>query len=204
MAERQKAAQNSPVNVSFAQADTVVVLDGSRRLRSMPGVIQLLREGPGVGVYAICLDSEERFLPAECQAVAVAEPGGLRVQQMSELTIDGACPDHAPPGLCGQLARSIAPIRDVSDTEDSLGLPESSRLLAVLQLDPPSPEALVARWRSVGQTTLAIVGESYDGPFGIDMRTDGPHGLIAGTTGSGKSELLQTIVASLAVARPTR
>ncbi|MEK8171337.1 FtsK/SpoIIIE domain-containing protein [Streptomyces sp. M19] len=32
------------------------------------------------------------------------------------------------------------------------------------------------------------------------MRRDGPHGLIAGTTGSGKSELLQTIVASLAVA----
>ena len=32
------------------------------------------------------------------------------------------------------------------------------------------------------------------------MRKDGPHGLIAGTTGSGKSELLQTIVASLAVA----
>src|SRR6202012_5647214 len=33
-----------------------------------------------------------------------------------------------------------------------------------------------------------------------DLRRDGPHGLIAGTTGSGKSELLQTLVASLAVA----
>ena len=200
VAERQKAAQNAPGNVSFAQADTIVVLDGSRRLRSMPGVIQLLREGPGAGVYAICLDSEERFLPAECQAVAVAEPGGLRVQQMSEPAIDGACPDHMPPGLCARLARSIAPIRDVSDTEDGLGLPESSRLLDVLRLDPPSPEALVARWQSGGQTTRAVVGESYDGRFGIDIRTDGPHALIAGTTGSGKSELLQTIVASLAVA----
>ncbi len=45
-----------------------------------------------------------------------------------------------------------------------------------------------------------MIGESYDGPFGIDIRKDGPHGLIAGTTGAGKSELLQTLVASLAVA----
>ncbi|CAM5700522.1 Cell division protein FtsK OS=Streptomyces tendae OX=1932 GN=F3L20_02660 PE=4 SV=1 [Streptomyces tendae] len=58
----------------------------------------------------------------------------------------------------------------------------------------------MARWRMGGQSTLAVIGESYDGPFGIDMRKDGPHGLIAGTTGSGKSELLQTIVAALAVA----
>ena len=51
-----------------------------------------------------------------------------------------------------------------------------------------------------GRSTLAVLGESYDGPFGIDIRRDGPHGLVAGTTGAGKSELLQTIVASLAVA----
>jgi DNA segregation ATPase FtsK/SpoIIIE, S-DNA-T family len=34
----------------------------------------------------------------------------------------------------------------------------------------------------------------------VDLRADGPHGLIAGTTGAGKSELLQSIIASLAVA----
>ncbi|MDK6900640.1 FtsK/SpoIIIE domain-containing protein, partial [Streptococcus agalactiae] len=39
-----------------------------------------------------------------------------------------------------------------------------------------------------------------DGAFGLDISKDGPHGLIAGTTGSGKSELLQSLVASLAVA----
>ena len=44
-----------------------------------------------------------------------------------------------------------------------------------------------------------MIGEGADGPFTIDLRRDGPHGLVAGTTGSGKSELLQTIIASLAV-----
>ncbi len=39
---------------------------------------------------------------------------------------------------------------------------------------------------------------SADGVVDVDLVRDGPHGLIAGTTGSGKSELLRTLVVSLA------
>ncbi|MFD0787482.1 FtsK/SpoIIIE domain-containing protein, partial [Micromonospora azadirachtae] len=57
-----------------------------------------------------------------------------------------------------------------------------------------------ARWTTGGRTTEAVLGISLDGPFALDLKRDGPHALVAGTTGSGKSELLQTLVASLAVA----
>jgi DNA segregation ATPase FtsK/SpoIIIE, S-DNA-T family len=197
---RQQALRESGQETGRFGTDIVVVFDGSRKLRSLPGSVQILREGPRVGVYAICLDADERLLPAECHAVVATGPGGLRVGQMMAATIDGVRPDQVSPGWCARLARSIAPIRDVSDDEDAAGLPDSSRLLDVLNLEPPTAEAIVARWNAGGRSTLALIGESYDGPFGIDIRKDGPHGLIAGTTGSGKSELLQTIVASLAVA----
>ena len=36
----------------------------------------------------------------------------------------------------------------------------------------------------------------------LDLRSEGPHALIAGTTGSGKSELLRTLVAAAAAAIP--
>jgi DNA segregation ATPase FtsK/SpoIIIE, S-DNA-T family len=196
---RQKARREAGGPVAFRQAEMIMILDGSRRLRSMPGIIQLLREGPEVGVYAICLDAEERLLPAECQAVAVVDPDGLRVQQTGEPTIRRVRPDHVTTSWCNRLARGLAPVRDASDDEEAAGLPESSRLLDVLNLEPPTAAALASLWRSGGRSTLAVVGESFDGPFGIDLRRDGPHGLIAGTTGSGKSELLQTVVASLAV-----
>ncbi|HEX4094123.1 MAG TPA: hypothetical protein VHZ33_35865 [Trebonia sp.] len=94
----------------------MVVLDGARTLRSLPGAGRLLAEGPPVGVYAICLDRSEWMLPAECQAVATfGRDGLLRVQQTTADTIDRVRADHADPGWCARVARCLAPIRDVSD-----------------------------------------------------------------------------------------
>jgi S-DNA-T family DNA segregation ATPase FtsK/SpoIIIE len=45
----------------------------------------------------------------------------------------------------------------------------------------------------------AVLGVSVSGAVSVDLRTDGPHLLVGGTTGSGKSELLQTLIASLAL-----
>ncbi len=73
-ARKKAAEQNRSQGTTFSDPDIVVVWDGSRRLRSLPGVVRLLREGPSVSMYALCLDAEERFLPGECQAFVVAEP----------------------------------------------------------------------------------------------------------------------------------
>ena len=45
------------------------------------------------------------------------------------------------------------------------------------------------------------IGLGPDGPVSADMFTDGPHALVAGTTGSGKSVLLQTWIAALCRSR---
>ena len=199
IAARQQAARDAGPQHARFRPEIVVIIDGSRKLRALPGAIQVLQDGSQFGVYAICLDADERLLPAECQAVVVVDGDRVRVQQSMAPTLPQIRPDMVPPDWCAELARSLAPIRDVSGADDGAVPPDSARLLDTLGLEPPSAIGIAGRWRAGGRTTQAVIGESYDGPFGIDLGKDGPHALIAGTTGSGKSELLQTIVASLAV-----
>lgn len=63
-----------------------------------------------------------------------------------------------------------------------------------------SPSAIIDRWSALAPPPV-IVGKGTQGPVSIDLFRDGPHALVAGTTGSGKSLLLQTWLMGLALSR---
>lgn len=83
---------------------------------------------------------------------------------------------------------------------DDAALPLMCRLIDLLGPDVLDPAGLAQRWIASAHSTVAEIGLSSDGPVAVDLQRDGPHGLVAGTTGSGKSDLLKTIIASLAIA----
>ena len=97
-----------------------------------------------------------------------------------------------------RAARRLAPLVDPEDLASrSTGLPRSVRLGDIGSDDAGD---IARRWTCAGPDprVRATIGRSADGVVDIDLVRDGPHGLIAGTTGAGKSELLRTLVVSLA------
>ena len=113
--------------------------------------------------------------------------------------VDEVLADQVDQAWAEAVSRGMAGLEDAGDGSAAGGLPDSVRLLDLLGLPAPTAADLAARWAQ-GPTTASWSGLGNDGPLRLDLSADGPHALVAGTTGAGKSELLQTLVASLAVA----
>jgi S-DNA-T family DNA segregation ATPase FtsK/SpoIIIE len=98
---------------------------------------------------------------------------------------------------------------------DDSDLPRSVSQLSLFPTDPLTEiGTIIERWQQ-SQSILtgpfapsepirkagnlrALVGQSPIGPHYLDLRADGPHALVGGMTGSGKSEFLQSWILALA------
>ena len=185
----------------------LLVVDGARLWRSVPGLARLLAEGSAVGLYAVCVDPDPLLLPSQCGATALVATTGPP---------DGAClvvARHGLPDLHGvadlvsepyaeQVARALSPLV-AGDTTSTDAVPARVRWTDLVGLGltgaAGDAAAVAGRWAACGRSTTALLGRSATGPVAVDLVADGPHALVAGTTGSGKSELLQTLIASLAL-----
>ncbi|MEU9031426.1 FtsK/SpoIIIE domain-containing protein [Streptomyces sp. NPDC048383] len=117
-----------------------------------------------------------------------------------------------------RFARALAPLRaDAPAAGDgyrpaAANLPAASRLLDELGLARATPASLMARWaaateqgQGVGGLAEIVLGTGKRGPVGAELAHEGPHLLIEGPAGSGRTELLRSLAASLAAAaRPDR
>jgi len=183
----------------------VVIIDGYAIVRDIPGIREVLGYGPAAGVLVICRDNYRRELPHECAALLEADPangGGLYQERDSGRREYVMRLDRVRGRWADEVGRALAPLRD---TPTDIGAPEDGpiRLRELWNYDRMSPAVIEELWRRRNRSTLVPLGKSPEGfPFGLDIATDGPHMLVGGTTGSGKSEFLQTFIASLVHANP--
>ena len=169
--------------------------------------LPLARGGAG-GPSTLVIGSSRRALASRCTSV---------------LELDGrdgwgqvATADAGPQPLLAtgitaatarRWARTLAGVADPDVLDGHAPVPASVRLLDLLDLHDVTPAAVRRRWASGSGSGLAVPIGCTGGPDGpeavaVDLASDGPHALVAGTTGAGKSELLRSLVAGLAASSP--
>lgn len=197
--EQRSAARSPGVAPPTRPHRSVVAFIDHRARPSRTMLTRLLREGPAAGVFIIWMGSKREDLPGETGAI-VELPGTEDV--VITFAGSGAQLRGAREGVtldaCRATALALAPLIDAAPRDRSRELPSEVSLFSVLGLDLPTPQRVAEVWRERSRTLAVPIGVGDKGTIELDLGRDGPHALVAGTTGAGKSELLQTLVASLA------
>ena len=179
--------------------DLLLVLDdfhaGSAMARH-PLVRELALRGTNLKVRTLCLVCGGAAEPPEAGLRLVvpesspASPAVLERTGASGYRVGPIILDELGAAAAETLAREIAPLR-LEERAATIDLAAEVRLADVLSGPPDGQLCAPIGLTEQGDRLVLDLKQAAEGGMG-------PHGLIVGATGSGKSELLRTIVASLA------
>lgn len=172
-------------------------------LRTHP-LFKFAEECQRLGLSFVFFQEYRENLPRQCREIVELTPGGgallrredkqfrssFRREQVDDESIRFAA-ERLAPVYCEKIALSSR-------------LTSHITLFELLNIIEPSNLDLFQRW------SASNVQKSLSAPLGVDAKgsivaldlhekAHGPHGLVAGTTGSGKSEIMQSYILSAAV-----
>ncbi|MFJ1643597.1 type VII secretion protein EccCa [Streptomyces sp. NPDC088258] len=190
---------------------------GGHPLLDQPHIVLVLdsRSVPPLSVFASAEGLQGvtviEVVPGEEQGArgglsVVVHPESLRLESGHGLVYDGV-PDRLSEEAAEALARQLAPLRVASGGDDDEPLLANLDFTDLLNLGDAASVDVTRTWRprSQAERLRVPIGVGEDGaPVMLDLKEAaqegmGPHGLCVGATGSGKSELLRTLVLGLAV-----
>ncbi|PPF63842.1 cell division protein FtsK [Rathayibacter tritici] len=161
---------------------------------------------PATRISGVVLAASEEQLPASCTVVVRvgADASAVLSRPDERTTVEDVVLAGLAPATAERCARDLARFEDPELVTAGAALPSLVRLPPLLGTDRPTATD-VRKWWSSARGVRAPVGAGEHGPLVLDLVADGPHGLVGGTTGSGKSEFLRSFVAGLAAWNdPTR
>ena len=210
LAQMLKARQNARTehragrSTTFVPHIVVVILDDS--LVTDHVVMEYLREDPTELGCSVVVVQETMSSLSESVTTVVDirdKETGVLVLEQGELQDTRFVPDRLPQGFDREhLARMVGALNHLQDVRSSI--PESVTFLELYEVERVEQLDVCARWAANSPHRTLGVPLGLRGPgdvvrLDLHEKAHGPHGLVAGTTGSGKSEIIQSYILSLAV-----
>ncbi|MGH1492747.1 MAG: FtsK/SpoIIIE domain-containing protein [Acidimicrobiales bacterium] len=171
-------------------------------------VSRLLDLCPGVGMSVVWLTDTEERVPRQAQAVVhCLSPltGELSRVSFTDPERDDRLVDieRVTPEFSREASQALAPLRDASSANAATAIPRVVPLFTALGIEAIDPGWVAAQWQTDrGYSLQGPIGYTDSGPLILDIVEHGPHGLIGGTSGAGKSELVMSMVAGLIAYNP--
>lgn len=182
----------------------VVAFAHAAGVRDIAAWMWVARHGESVGVTVLWWAEPQVPLPASCAQVLHLGTHGARLEDMRHGTVIDGIESDPEPAAGEEVSRALAPLIDARSLRRRGGeIPASVSLSQVADFpEGPLMDEVRSRWAKndarAQRSLSAPVGVAADGVVSLSLVHDGPHALVAGTTGSGKSELLRSWVLSLA------
>lgn len=182
-----------------------VVIFGSKEVAEKEPVMrQLLDVDASAGITSVFVFDDLYSLPYQCKYIIDVDNQPSAYERSETNNKFFFTPDEPLSDTSFDMfARRMSAI-ELDGFSKRIGLPDSLTLLNGYDVSRVEELNVVKRWSdSQPYNTLAApIGVMRGGKtfcFDIHEKAYGPHGLVAGTTGSGKSELLQTWILSMAL-----
>ncbi|MCB0965472.1 MAG: FHA domain-containing protein [Ilumatobacter sp.] len=196
--ERRREADGrsaSALPVHVVVIDCVEALDPAE-------LTDLLVDGAAVGVVGITIDSKvtpegsnaELSLGRYSDEATFVSQTRPRVDRIRSVEMSTA--------VFERPTRAMSGCRPAGSARDDVAGSEVIRLVDLIdaETDPARADEVARRWSMSSGTSRIRVGGLGDLVTELDIVRDGPHGLVGGTTRSGKTEFLKSLITSLAVA----
>lgn len=196
--------ENRNEKVYFSPHYVVLITD--EKLILDHTIMEFFNEDPTeMGVSLVFVQDVLQSLPEHVTTVIDirdAKNGNILLEE-GELVNRSFVPDHFPENFQKEdVSRALAPLNHLQGLKNSI--PESVTFLEMYGVEKVEQLGIQARWmKNETYKSLAVPlglrGKEDLVQLNLHEKAHGPHGLVAGTTGSGKSEIIQSYILSLAV-----